>query len=417
MGKLIRGPWSVDDNETQSLWNTSEDLEFVALDVETTGFNKNDKIIELALLVFKNGQILEEWSTLINPQRDLGKTNIHGITSSMVSTAPIFDELTNDIFRLINNRVIVAHNLSFDVRMLMNELNRTKTQGDLGKGFCTMIASRNLLPGTGDSLQQTCSTLSIEILNAHSALGDAKMTMQVFEYLKEDGQKVSPAKFEYEIGRIPVRTIERIAFKREKDDAIERIKHFTNKVPFPTSEEKFVAYLLLLNMAMQDLLISKEEEAELLHWANDLGISKSEVEELHQGYLESFIQAALRDGVLTKQEVEMIEMVGKALKLPVIIPDVPQAITANAENLSVGKRVCFTGEAYGISGGSISRSDLEALAAKVGLYPVKDVTKKGCDFLVAADELTMSGKAKRAKEWGIPIISVEKFITYCTFGK
>ena len=37
--------------------------------------------------------------------------------------------------------------------------------------------------------------------------------------------------------------------------------------------------------------------------------------------------------------------------------------------------------------------------------------------LVAADEATMSGKAKKAKEWGIPVISVEKFVTYCTFGK
>jgi len=37
--------------------------------------------------------------------------------------------------------------------------------------------------------------------------------------------------------------------------------------------------------------------------------------------------------------------------------------------------------------------------------------------LVAADESTMSGKAKKAKEWGIPVISVEKFVTYCTFGK
>jgi ABC-type sugar transport system substrate-binding protein len=36
--------------------------------------------------------------------------------------------------------------------------------------------------------------------------------------------------------------------------------------------------------------------------------------------------------------------------------------------------------------------------------------------LVAADESSMSGKAKKAKGWGIPVISVEKFITYCTFG-
>jgi DNA polymerase-3 subunit epsilon len=113
----------------------------------------------------------------------------------------------------------------------------------------------------------------------------------------------------------------------------------------------------------------------------------------------------------------MIEMVGKALNLPVSIPDVPQPIQANTDNLSVGKRVCFTGEASGFSGAVINRGDLEALAAKVGLHPVRGVSQKGCDLLVAADISSMSGKAKLAKKYGIPVISVEKFITYCTFGK
>ena len=125
---------------------------------------------------------------------------------------------------------------------------------------------------------------------------------------------------------------------------------------------------------------------------------------------------ALRDGVITVQEREMIEKVGAALHLPVIIPDTAQPIKVNSDNLSVGKKVCFTGSAIGFNGEQISREDLEALAAKVGLHPVNGVTKKGCDVLVAADESSMSGKAKKAKDWGIPVISVEKFITFCTFG-
>ena len=168
---------------------------------------------------------------------------------------------------------------------------------------------------------------------------------------------------------------------------------------------------------MQDLFISEAEQKELSHWADELGVSESDVRSLHEGYLESFVQAALRDGVITLLERDMIDLVGKALRLPVVIPELPQLIQANEDNLSVGKRVCFTGEAFGLSGNTIHRADLETLAAKVGLHPVKDVTKKSCDILVAADEATMSGKAKKAKDWGIPVISVEKFVTYCTFGK
>jgi DNA polymerase-3 subunit epsilon len=417
MGKLIKAPWSLTSDSNTDPTLAKDQLEYIAFDVETTGLYKNDRIVEIGFVAFSNGKVIEEWSTLINPLRDIGKSNIHGITPSMVSTAPVFEDVINDIFRMIDSRVLVAHNLGFDARMLIQEFNRANTYGEIGKGFCTMVASRRVLAGSGDSLAATCSELGIETVKAHSALGDARMTMQIFQKLMEDQQEVSPALVEYKKDQNPARVLVREAFSPEPDDALNRIKAFTQKIPFPTSDEKFVAYLLLLNMAMQDLVISKNEQSELDHWAIDLGVTSEERINLHQGYLDSFIQAALRDGVITIKERELIEMVGKALKLPVSIPDVPQSIQANEDNLSVGKRVCFTGEAAGFSGTAIHRTDLEALAAKVGLHPVGDVTKKGCDILVAADTSSMSGKAKKAKEYGIPVISVEKFITYCTFGK
>ena len=416
MGDLIKGPWSLLNSASKKLVVPNGDIEYVVLDTETTGTMKADRIVEIALVAFKGDEVIEEWSTLINPQRDVGKTNIHGITASMVSSAPIFADVVNDIFRIINNRVLVAHNLGFDARMLIQEFSRANTQGDIGKGFCTMTAARRLLPPGKSSLADACKEFGIKIIDAHSALGDCNMTMELFNHLFEDGQWVSPAMVDYSPDINPARILGRTAFSNKKDDALERIQAFTRKVPFPTSDEKFIAYLLLLNMAMQDLIISSEEQSELSNWSEELGISQKDVKKLHTGYLDSFIQAALRDGVITIQEREMIEKVGVALHLPVAIPETAQPIKANVDNLSVGKKVCFTGEANGFNGEQISRADLEALAAKVGLHPVNDVTKKGCDVLVAADESSMSGKAKKAKGWGIPVISVEKFITYCTFG-
>ncbi len=417
MGKLLKGHWSKDNTGISDLKNASDEFEFVAFDLETTGLYKADKIIEIAMVAFQGSKVIDEWSTLINPMRDVGKTNIHGITPSMVSTAPTFEEVVNDVFRLADGRVLVGHNITFDLRMLFQELERLDVDGDFGKGFCTLVASRRLLPGSGDTLGLTCEALGIPYDDAHSAIGDAHTAMKIFEYLKEDSQQIKPASLKYEREKNPSRLIVRTAFKGEKDDALEKIKVFTSKIPFPTSNERNVAYLSLLNLAMQDLIISKGEESELSSWAEELGITIEEREELHKGYLDSFVQAALRDGVITVNEREMIEKVSTALKLPVEIPETPQPIKANVDNLSVGKKVCFTGEATGLSGEVISRGDLEALAARVGLHPVNSVTKKGCDILVAADQTSMSGKAKKAKEWGIPVITVEKFISYCTFGK
>jgi DNA polymerase-3 subunit epsilon len=288
MGDLIKGPWSLLNSASKKLVLPNKDLEYVVIDTETTGTLKADRIVEIALVAFKGSEVIEEWSTLINPQRDVGKTNVHGITASMVSSAPIFADVVNDIFRIINNRVLVAHNLGFDARMLIQEFNRANTQGDIGKGFCTMTAARRLLPADKSSLADACNEFGIKIIDAHSALGDCKMTMKLFNHLSEDEQEVSPALVDYSSATNPARILGRTAFSNKKDDALERIQAFTKKVPFPTSDEKFIAYLLLLNMAMQDLVISSEEQGELSNWAEDLGVSQKDVLEVFNYFMNTF---------------------------------------------------------------------------------------------------------------------------------
>ena len=152
MGDLIKGPWSLLNSASKKLALPNSAIEYVVIDTETTGTMKADRIVEIALVAFKGTEVIEEWSTLVNPQRDVGKTNIHGITASMVSSAPIFADVVNDIFRIINNRVLVAHNLGFDARMLIQEFNRANTQGDIGKGFCTMTAARRLISSEKSAL-------------------------------------------------------------------------------------------------------------------------------------------------------------------------------------------------------------------------------------------------------------------------
>ena len=78
-------------------------------------------------------------------------------------------------------------------------------------------------------------------------------------------------------------------------------------------------------------------------------------------------------------------------------------------SLSEGMLVCFTGQVL-IDGTLITRVQLEAMAALVGLQPVSSVTRKGCDLLVAADTSSRSGKAKKAHEYGIPIVAAEEFL-------
>lgn len=413
MSNLLKGPWGGNrSNEVAQ----NDHVEYVVIDTETTGLFKKDRIVEIACVVFKNGNMLEEWSTLLNPNRDLGPTHIHKITPSMVSIAPTFEEISNDLQRLLKDRVIVCHNASFDIRMLKQEFERISVNVDFGTPFCTMVAARQVLPSGLDNLSDACTSVGIELAGVHSALGDARMTMALFGHVIESQQETSPAVGNYDSNRNPVPTVQRKIFERKTDDSIGRIRAFTKKVPFPTTDQKEVAYLLLLNMAMDDLAISPEESAELQKWAEELQITHSRLIQLHLDYFDSFVQAALRDGVISEVERSVLVKISTALNLVVEIPQTPTKLTGGDDALTAGSKICFTGTAITPNGKQIARAELEAMASRVGLFPVSAVTKKGCDILVAADEASMSGKAQKAREWGIHVISVEKFITLCTFG-
>jgi DNA polymerase-3 subunit epsilon len=413
VGNLLNGPWGGNSAAKDQI---DDQTEYIVIDTETTGLYKKDRIVEIACVVFKNGKMLEEWSTLINPSRDVGPTHIHKITPSMVSIAPTFSQISNDFLRLLSGRVVVCHNASFDVRMLKQEFERIAIDVDFGNPFCTMIAARQTLPSGLDSLSEACKELGIQLEGVHSALGDARMTMALFQFVGESEQKISPASGAYDPNQNPIPTVQRKIFERKTEDSIGRIRAFTAKIPFPTADQKEVAYLLLLNMAMDDLVISPEESSELKKWAEELQISENRLNELHAGYLDSFIQSALRDGFISEVEREILGKIAKALGIDLEIPETPIQLSSEDPLLSPGSKICFTGTAVTLNGKQIARAELEAMAARVGLFPVPAVTKKGCDILVAADEASMSGKAQKARDWGIHVISVEKFITLCTFG-
>jgi DNA polymerase-3 subunit epsilon len=145
--------------------------------------------------------------------------------------------------------------------------------------------------------------------------------------------------------------------------------------------------------------------------AAELGIGSAELLVAHEGYVLSMVSAAQRDGVITEAEHSMIEVVASALGVDTVtVPEVTDQVDSGP--LVRGLRVCFTGEAI-MDGKKFDRTDLEAWAAQAGLQPVSSVTKKGCDLLVAADPSSMSGKAKKARDYGKPIMSIEDFVTDC----
>ncbi|HWH76256.1 MAG TPA: exonuclease domain-containing protein, partial [Candidatus Binatus sp.] len=115
------------------------------IDVETTGLNpyRHDRVIELAALVMNlDGEVSREFVTLINPERDIGPTTIHGITASDIVAAPQFAEVAGSLIEILNGCVAIAgHNIRFDHSFLSAEFSRLGLTFPLGPTLCTMNLS------------------------------------------------------------------------------------------------------------------------------------------------------------------------------------------------------------------------------------------------------------------------------------
>jgi len=170
---------------------------FAILDIETTGGSaSNEKITEIAIYVHDGKKIVEEFSTLINPQRMIPAfiTRLTGIDNEMVRNAPKFYEVAKQIVEITEGKTVVAHNAQFDYSFIREEFR------SLGYSFsrdyvCTVRLSRKLIPGFRSySLGNLCQNLGIEIVGRHRAAGDALATVKLFELLLERDQNDSISK-------------------------------------------------------------------------------------------------------------------------------------------------------------------------------------------------------------------------------
>ncbi len=370
---------------------------FSVIDVETTGFGKTDRVVEMAVVVL-NGETLEvvdEFDTLINPQRDIGATHVHDITPSMVQAAPTFEEVSSQLATILDGTVLVAHNLPFDTRFLRTEFSHTQLSLDVGSGVCTLKL-------TGEKLDLACSRYGISLEGHHRALADARATAHIVRML-ELPNEVKPVQVAGEYSTSIFRTLRR--------DSVGGLMMPLNRVratlQYPTENELVASYLDVVDMYLDDLVLDEFELLALQDLAIDYGFDAARQNELHQAYVRALITAAGRDSIITGEEHELISKVSSALGTDLSVIPIPTEVP-KILSLS-GARVCFTGK-FTVGGSEITKEQLAQMSAAAGLQPIGSVSKTGCDLLVASDPTTGSGKAGNARKWGIPVISIDEFL-------
>lgn len=100
------------------------DQDYVVVDIETTGgWASGDRITEIGAVRIRNHEVIEEWHSLINPQRSIPShiSRLTGITNDMVRDAPVFAEIADSFMTFMGDGIFVAHNVNFDYGFISYE--------------------------------------------------------------------------------------------------------------------------------------------------------------------------------------------------------------------------------------------------------------------------------------------------------
>jgi DNA polymerase-3 subunit epsilon len=167
---------------------------FAVIDFETTGFSPqhHHRVIEIGLVhVSPDGVIEREFETVLNPGRDLGPTHVHGLRGADVKHAPTFEAIADQLIGHLRGRVLVAHNARFETTFLRAELARLGIASpiDDADALCTMKLAKTHLPGAGTKLADCCSALGIALEDAHEALADARATASLLGKYRRMGRQ------------------------------------------------------------------------------------------------------------------------------------------------------------------------------------------------------------------------------------
>lgn len=363
----------------------------------------------------------------MNPQRDIGQSSLHGIWSRDVLDAPVIEEILGDVVAMLQGTVAVGHNVTFDLRFLGHEFERCGHTLPTIPHVCTMRLACARIPNLPNRrLETCCELLGIDLSEAHAATADTSATLELLRRLCEREGKSPGALIVELVGQPPrcrwpaipptgkVLTRERARELRKRGSSF--ITHLLARLPVePILDKDLNPYFDLLERALEDRRISANESSALISLALDLDLTRGEVTTAHELFVARLIAVAQSDGIITAREEQDLHEVMEVLGIDgKRLPELRQRaermeVRAEPKETLSGKSICFTGEfTCRIDGELPKRSYAEDLARGAGMTVKSGVSKK-LDILVAADPDSLSGKARRARELGVRIISEPVF--------
>lgn len=373
--------------------------------LNATGQGNFDRIVEIAVVITEGGEVIEEFDSIIHPLRDLTGSGDHGITAHMASMAPSFAESWATIAPSIDGCVIVAHGLAPTARLLQLEIDRCDgATADLGIGICT-------LQMFGTDLTTACAEHAVAYDGSERALTRARALrslLQLDNIPDVPSSPVTNTDAGWAVPRLqrrPDATPDRNGPAGGTDDIVRCFDEQHGNEPEAT-------YARTLAMLLDDGRLDHDERSTLDQVATRLDLDDAIRQQLHAAYCDSIVTAAARDAVVTDAEWNYILAVHGDMGLTA--PQRPQEVSPTDIQLFKGMRVCLTGLRE--SSAQVTELDLEQLIREHGLVVVGSVGRR-CGLVVAAERSSMSRKASKARQLGIPILETDEFLDLISTGE
>lgn len=162
--------------------------EYVVFDLETTGVSCiKDAIIEISAVKVKQGNIVDTFSTLVNPARPIpaGATAVNGITDEMVADAPYLHDVLGEFLEFIGDYVLVGHNIHcFDTNFIYDAALELYGKPVTNDFIDTLFMARKCLPKLEHHrLVDVAEYFHIDSEGAHRAMNDCIMNQKCYEEL------------------------------------------------------------------------------------------------------------------------------------------------------------------------------------------------------------------------------------------
>ena len=164
---------------------------YVLFDLETTGLSsETDAIVEISAIKVTNGEVLDEYSTLVNPKTHIpyAASSINGITDDMVKDSPSIDQALREFIAFSDNLVLVGHNIkNFDLKFIQRDAVNFLGKPISNDFVDTLIVARRYLPEIeSHSLESLAYHYHISYDGAHRALVDCHINKRVYDCLAKE---------------------------------------------------------------------------------------------------------------------------------------------------------------------------------------------------------------------------------------